>query len=122
MGKMFEYVESHGAKKLNGCISATYAVVDDVMDIEVGMPIDNEIPSTDEYIFKPVFSLVNCAKVSHNDSALHLQETIGKINKFVLEQALKPSTACFIVIHNEMTEPNDVMNADIYIPINISST
>jgi len=119
--KLITYISARGAKKLDGSISATYAVMGDVMDIEVMIPINCEIPSNDEFLFKPEFRLTNCIKISHNDSVARLQETIEKLGQYITNHMLTPSSACFIVMHNEIATSNEVAKADIYVPISIKA-
>jgi len=65
MEKMFAYVESCGAKKVGGGISATYAIDGEFMDFAMYIPIDKEIPSTNEFVFKLLLYLKNFIITTH---------------------------------------------------------
>jgi len=53
IGKEMEsYIQNAGAKRLGNPITATYAVEGNELDIELLMPIDKSIDSTDKFAFK----------------------------------------------------------------------
>jgi len=117
--KMLAYFESHGAKKVGGSVSATYAVDGDMMDIEVYIPVDKEIPSSEEFVFKPKLYLCNCIKVNHKGNPQLLEETINKLNDYIENHNLTPISACFTVTLKEITNPSDaeLFEMDAYISI-----
>lgn len=53
VGKEMEsYIQNTGAKRIENPITATYAVEGDEIDIELLIPIDKSIDSTDKYVLR----------------------------------------------------------------------
>ena len=60
IGKEMEaYIKNAGAKRVGNPITATYAVEDDEIDVELIMPIDMSMDSTDKFVFKDQIKIVN---------------------------------------------------------------
>ena len=118
--RLIAYTESQGAKKVDGGISATYAVDGDKMDIEIYMPIDKEISSTHEFIYKPRLYLENCIKTTHKGNPQLLDGTIQKMNEHIALNRLTPISAGFNVTVSEISNPKelDLFEATIYISLN----
>ena len=117
--KMLAYVEQYGAAKVGGGISATYAIEGDVMDVEMYVPLDKEVPTNDEFVFKPRLFLDNCIAATHKGHPQLLENALLKLNEYVEENKLTPISAGFVVIINEVTDMKDLdkFEADIYISI-----
>ena len=56
---MESYIQNAGAKRLGNPITATYAVEGNELDIELLMPIDKSIDSTDKFAFKNYIKIIN---------------------------------------------------------------
>ena len=117
--KMLAYVEQCGAVKVGGGISATYAIEGDVMDVEMYLPLDMEIPSTEEFVYKPWLFLDNCIATTHKGNPQLLESTMLQMNEYIEENGLTPISAGFIVTINEVTDMEDVdkFEVDVYISI-----
>ena len=117
--RLLAYIAAHGAKKIGGGVSATYAIDGDKADIEIYFPIDKEIPSTDEFIFKPRLYLENCLKISHKGDPQLLEHTMQKLNEYITSNRLTPISAGFNVTVREIMEPKDLdlFEVDVYISI-----
>lgn len=57
--EMEDYIRNVGAKRIGNPITATYAVEDDEIDVELLMPIDKSVDSTDRFVFKNQIKIVN---------------------------------------------------------------
>ena len=119
MERLLAYADSSGAKRLGGGVSATYEVDGDAMDIEMYLPIDKEIPSNDEFIFKPLLRLENCVKTKYKGHPQGLQNSMNEINDYILANRLVPISVGFTVVVTEITDPKDIelFEADIYVSI-----
>ena len=117
--KMLAYAKQHGANKISGGITATYAVEGDLMDVEVYLPLDKEVPSSDEFVFKPWLYLENCVMATHKGNPQLLEATLQKINDFIAENELTPISAGFIATVVEVTDVNDLdmFEVDVYISV-----
>ena len=118
--KMLSYVESQGAKKVSGGISATYAMEAEKLDIAVYIPINREVPSNDEFTFKTKLLLTNCLKVSYRGQPYGMEEALIKINEYIVINKLNANSVAFIKTINEMENSMDIETfaVDIYVSIN----
>jgi len=117
--RLMEYITAQGAKKTGGGISATYAVEGNMLDMELYIPIDKEIPSTAEFMYKPKLYLTNCIKATYKGNPQLLESTLHKMNEYIAENNLTPISAGFVVTVNEITDPKDLelFEVDVYISI-----
>ena len=113
------YTKSQGAKKIGGVISATYAVDGDIMDVEVYIPVDKEVISTDEFSYKPQLFLHNCVTITHAGSPHSLNISMQALNEYIMQQKLTPMSVGFVEIRSELANPNDLENfeARVYISV-----
>ena len=117
--KMTAYIETHGAKRDGGSITATYAVEGDKIDMEVYLPIDREIPSCDEFVFKPRLYLENCLKIMHKGNPQLIDVSMKKLNDYIEINGLMPITVGFIRTLKEATSMKELefFEADVFISI-----
>ena len=117
--RLLSYIDSYGAKKVGGGVSATYAVDGDKIDMALYFPIDKEIPSTDEFLFKPKLRLENCLKITHKGNPQLMEEAVNKLNEHVIANNLTAISVGFIVTKKEIVNQQDLdlFEADVYISI-----
>ena len=120
VAKMFAHIESCGAKKMDGGVSATYAADADGMDMEMYFPIDRVIPSTEEFIFKPKLRLVNCVKMNYKGNPQGLQGAMESVNTYMTDNGLTPVAVGFVVTVREVHDVRDLelFEVDVYVPVN----
>ncbi len=98
IGKEMEnYIQNAGAKRVWNPITATYAVEGDVMDVEIFMPLDKSIKSTDKYVFKIQIKIVNAIVASYKGHPMRLQDTCNRLNQYMIEHNLQPITVGYNV-------------------------
>jgi len=121
MQEMAEYVKAHGASKNGFPITATYAVdpATQAMDMEVYIPIDAEVPSSDKFIFKPRLYLANCLRYSYKGNPMLLEQSIINLNQYIADNKLTPMTVGFNVAKHQATSQEDLdkFEVDIYISV-----
>jgi hypothetical protein len=118
--KLLDYITLHGAKKVGGFISATYGITDGSMDAEIYIPIDKEIPSQGELIYKPELLLTNCLKVTYIGNPQLLQKTLDELNQFIAMNKLMPISVGFNVTIHEITDPADIELFEVETYVSIS--
>ena len=108
IGKEMEcYIYSLGAKKFGTPITATYGVEGDMYDMEILMPVDRSIISTDRFVFKKQIKIVNAVTVSYKGHPMGLQEACNQLNQYITEHRLQPITVGYNV-----TKELDMLNLD----------
>lgn len=118
IGKEMEScIQNAGAKRVGNPITATYAIEGDIIDVELLMPIDMIINSTDKFVFKSQIKIVNAVNAAYKGHLMGLQEAYNQLNQYIKERKLQPITAGYNV-----TNKNDALNPenteiDIYVGI-----
>lgn len=118
IGKEMEsYIQNAGAKRLGNPITATYAVEGNKLDIELLMPIDKSIDSTDKFAFKNYIKIINAVVASYKGRPIGLQEACNQLNQYIMEHKLQPKTVGYNV-----TKKTDMLNPenteiDVYVGI-----
>ena len=70
--EMDSYIQKAGARRMGNPITATYAVEGDTLDIEVLMPIDINIDSTNRFAFKNQIKIVNAVVAEYKGHPMGL--------------------------------------------------
>ena len=115
--EMEDYIQKASAKRVDNPITAIYAVEGDVIDIELFMPIDISIDSTDKFIFKNQIKIVNAVVAVYKGHPMGLQEACNRLNEHIIEHKLQPITVGYNV-----TKKTDMLNPenteiDVYVGI-----
>ena len=107
-----------GAKKVGSPITATFGVEDTIMDIEIMLPINQEIKDADKFYYKEKLKIGNAIMAKHIGDPAGLQETCNDLNSYIMEHQLIPITVGYNVTKN--VDPINVNNTevDIYVGIN----
>lgn len=118
IGKEMElYIHNSGAKRVGNPITATYGIENDVIEVELLMPIDMSIDSTDRFVFKNQIKIVNAVVASYKGHPMGLQDACNQLNQYVMEHKLQPITVGYNV-----TKKTDMLNPenteiDVYVGI-----
>ena len=120
MERLHTYADTCGAKRLGGGVSATYEVDGDEMDIEMYLPIDKDIPSNNEFVYKPLLHLENCVKTYYKGHPHGLQDSMQKLNNYILVNKLVPISVGFTVTVTEITDPKNFELFEVFIYVSVS--
>ena len=119
---LVEYVKTQGANRTGLPISTTYSMdaATQMMDIEFYLPIDKEIPSTGEFVYKPLLHLSNCLRMTYKGNPQFFQKACEDLNQYMAQNKLVPITTGFNVNRNEVTKQEDLeqFEVDVYVSIN----
>ena len=115
--EMESYIRNAGAKRIDNPITATSAVEGDAIDVELLMPIDKSIDSTDRFVFKNQIKIVNAIVASYKGHPMGLQGACNQLNQYIMEHRLQPITVGYNV-----TKKTDMLNPenteiDVYVGI-----
>ena len=118
VGKEMEsYIQKAGAKRVGNPTTATYAVEGDMIDIELLMPIDRSIDSTDKFVFKNQIKIVNAVVACYKGHPMGLQEACNQVNQYIVEHKLQPITVGYNVTKKpDMLSPENT-EIDVYVGI-----
>ena len=118
VGKEMEsHIQNVGAKRVENPITVNYAVEADMIDVELLMPVDKSIASTDKFVFKNQIKIVNAVVASYKGHPIGLQDACNQLNQYIMEHNLQPITVGYNV-----TKKTDILNPenteiDVYVGI-----
>ena len=118
VGKAMEnYIQNVGAKRIGSPITATYSVEGDTIDVELLVPIDMSIDSTDKFVFKKHIKIVNAVVAVYKGHPRGLQEACNQLNQYIMEHGLQPITVGYNVTKKtDMITPENT-EIDVYVGI-----
>lgn len=115
--EMENYIQERGAMRAGYPITATYAVEGDMIDIELMMPIDKSIDSTNKFVFKNQIKIVNAVVASYKGHPIGLQDACNQLNQYIMEHSLQPITVGYNVTKKtELLSPENT-EIDVYVGI-----
>lgn len=118
IGKEMEaYIQNAGAKRVGNPINATYAVDGDMIDVELIIPIDRSISSTEKFVFKNKIKIVNAVVAFYKGHPMGLQDVCNQLNQYIMEHKLQPITIGYNVTKKiDMSNPENT-EIDVYVGI-----
>lgn len=118
IGKEMEnYIQNAGAKRVGNPITATYAIEGDTIDVELLMPINMIINSTDKFVFKSQIKIVNAVVAAYKGHPIGLQDACNQLNQYIMEHKLQPITVGYNVTKKmDMLNPENT-EIDVYVGI-----
>lgn len=117
-------IQKSGSEK-NGCaVTTTFSVEQGpngpVLDMEMLVPLDREIPVPQGYVWKPDFLLSNALMVKHLGNPAGLQESIQELNRFISEHGLVPISTGYNVTVREAKTPMELDDVEVDIYVSVS--
>ena len=111
-------INERGAKRTAYPIMATYGIDGEFIDMEILIPVSNEIESIGEYKFKKELKIVNAVMMSYKGNSVGLQDACNELNKYIETNKLQPITVGYNV-----TQSVDIHNientvSNMYVGIN----
>ncbi|RJE89061.1 AraC family transcriptional regulator [Paenibacillus sp. 1011MAR3C5] len=119
-------LEQNGLKKNGPIVTATFTIEQSneqqLLDMEILVPLDKPAKLHGIYKFKDVFHLVNAVYARHEGNPNTLQNTYNEIDQYTRENALQLITVAYNVNIVELHpgQSMDDMIVDVYIGVNPS--
>lgn len=121
IGKDMEsFIKMQGACRAGNPVTATYGMNGNKVEIELLMPIDRKIESSDKYLYKEKFKIVNAVVAKYIGHPAGLQDACNELNQYIAKQKLVPVTVGY-----NITKKVDAVNLenteiDIYVGISLN--
>lgn len=120
MVKIGNFFDANGIKKAGPIITTTYAIEENnVLDMEILVPMDKVINLPSEYILKPLFRLTNAVYSRHEGNPNLLQSVYNEMLAYIQRNGLQQITSGYNVTVKEMLPEMSVDDfvIDVYIGI-----
>jgi len=115
---MQNVIATQGAKQVGSAITATFAMENGMLDIEILVPVDKPMESVGRYSYKEQLHLVNAVVAVYRGHPVGLQETVEKLNQYMLDNQLQPITVGYNVTKRmDMLAPENT-ELEVYVGIN----
>ena len=119
-----KFVESGGYTRTGSTVTATFSIEqqngEQVLDMEILVPLDKSFSPPDGCVCKPEFVLTNAASIRHIGNPAGLQDTCNRLMAYLQEHNLQPITGGYNATVREAKTPTEIdqMIVDVYIGIN----
>ena len=123
MQKIGVYLQENKLKNVGPIITSTFSVEnvdgEQLLDMEILVPVDKEIETSGEYQFKKKFQLVNAVYARHEGNPNLLQETYSELMGYIQKNNLLQITTAYNVNVKDPTSADDLDNMiiDVYIGV-----
>ncbi len=118
VGKEMEiYIQNAGTQRVGNLTTATYSVEGDMIDIELLMPIDKRVDSTDKFVFKNQIKIVNAVVACYKGHPMGVQEACNQLNQYIVEHKLQPITVGYNVTRKTDMLRLENTEIDVYVGI-----
>ena len=115
---MEEYITKSGAERIGNTITATFSIASDSIDIELLMPVNSIIQSTDIYTFKHQFKIVNAVVAKYKGHPSGLNEVCNQLNQYIIDKKMQPITSGYNVTRKlDLLNPKNT-EVDVFVGIN----
>jgi len=123
MHKITRYMQENGLKKAGPLITTTFSIEnangEQILDMEILVPVSKGIKLLGEYQFKEEFRLLNAVYARHEGNPYNLQETYNKLMEYIQKNNLVQITSAYNV---NIKQPSLVENIedtiiDVYIGV-----
>lgn len=111
--KFKDYVANNGETIITTTKAVEIIDKQQILDVEILIPVSYRIPCSEPYVFKEKIKIDN-ALYFREDDITKLQDTMNKMNQYILDNRLQPITSAYLV----QTKQDNKMITDIYIGIN----
>lgn len=123
MQKIGYYFQKNGIKRAGPIVNTTYNIEnvngEQIIDVEILVPMDKKYELSGEYKLKEKFHLLNAVYANHKGNPAFLQQTYEMLFNYIQNNNLQQITPAYNVNVKELApgESADEMVIDVYIGI-----
>lgn len=121
--KIGKFLQDNGVRKAGPIVTVTFAVDAEngqpLLDMEILVPLDKKIELPGQYVFKPVFHIVNAVYARHEGNPAALQNTYNDMLAYIQKNKRHQITAGYNVQVKDLMPgmtPDDMV-VDVYIGV-----
>jgi len=87
-----------------------------IYGVEVLVPVDREFESTGQYVYKPMFKLVNAVSYRFYGKSTDFSEVEVKLNDYIKARRLNAASGFYYVVQD--TESDNLQCWETYVAVN----
>lgn len=123
MSQLLSVINGTGLKTNGPTITAIHSIANDcgdqIIDIEIVVPINGIMTSTDEFVYRDRFEISNALMFRHIGNPLTMNTEMQEFNQYIRENDFKPVTPFYNVTVRSASSPSEIDNIimDIYVGV-----
>ena len=123
MEQLFSAINDAGLKIDGSTISAIHSIENDcgdqIIDIEIIVPINGVMTSTDEFVYRDRFEINNALMFRHIGNPQTMNTEMQEFNQYIKNNNFKPVTPFYNVTVRSASSPSEIDNIimDIYVGV-----
>ena len=123
MEQLFSAINDAGLKINGPTITAIHSIENDcgdqIIDIEIVVPINGIMTSTDEFVYRDRFEISNALMFRHIGNPLTMNTEMQEFNQYIRDNDFKPVTPFYNVTVRSASSPSEIDNIimDIYVGV-----
>lgn len=123
MSQLLSVINDTGLKINGPTITAIYSIENDcgdqIIDIEIVVPINGIMTSTDEFVYRDRFEISNALMFRHIGNPLTMNTEMQEFNQYIRDNDFKPVTPFYNVTVRSASSPSEIDNIimDIYVGV-----
>lgn len=124
MMKIGQVLQRLEVQKNGPLTTATYSIEqvenEQLMDIEILVPLNKKVELPKEYTLKPIINIVNALSIRHEGHPIKLHETMNRLNEFIVEHKKQVITATYNVTVKDVKSEKELEEIviDVYVGCN----
>ncbi|MEE3497577.1 MAG: DUF5085 family protein [Ruminococcus bromii] len=123
MEQLFSAINDAGLKINGSTITAIHSIENDcgdqIIDIEIIVPINGVMTSTDEFVYRDRFEINNALMFRHIGNPQTMNTEMQEFNQYIKNNNFKPVTPFYNVTVRSASSPSEIDNIimDIYVGV-----
>ena len=123
MEQLFSAINDAGLKINGSTITAIHSIENDcgdqIIDIEIIVPINGVMTSTDEFVYRDRFEINNALMFRHIGNPQTMNTEMQEFNQYIKNNNFKPVTPFYNVTIRSASSPSEIDNIimDIYVGV-----
>lgn len=123
MSQLLSVINDTGLKTNGPTITAIHSIANDcgdqIIDIEIVVPINGIMTSTDEFVYRDRFEISNALMFRHIGNPLTMNTEMQEFNQYIRDNDFKPVTPFYNVTVRSASSPSEIDNIimDIYVGV-----
>ena len=123
MSQLLSVINDTGLKINGSTITAIHSIENDcgdqIIDIEIIVPINGVMTSTDEFVYRDRFEINNALMFRHIGNPQTMNTEMQEFNQYIKNNNFKPVTPFYNVTVRSASSPSEIDNIimDIYVGV-----
>ncbi len=124
VNEMEDFIKASGTQKTGPSVTTTFSILPGttppVMDVEILMPLSEEVTPKEGFTLKKQFCLSNALKLEYKGNPMGIQKSIMDLNLYISSHNMVPVTSLYYVAVKEARTATDADSMEVHIYLGVS--